>query len=89
MNKLWNWFGLSYSRWLIIPRVLLHDMPEEWQDKMTILLEEYEDRYDATSLCDGIRVNLVKKGKVVPTPEPMINYRHPNKKFIDSLRVKK
>lgn len=32
-EKLWQWFSLSYAAWLTLPRVLMHEMPDEWQRK--------------------------------------------------------
>lgn len=31
-NALWLWFGLSRASWLTLPRVLMHEMPDEWRD---------------------------------------------------------
>lgn len=40
-----DFFGLSYSTHLVLPRVLLQSMPEEWQARFVKLMEEY---YSAT-----------------------------------------
>lgn len=45
-DALWNWFGLSRSSWLTLPRVLMHEMPDDWQRKMAKLLEEYDEYWD-------------------------------------------
>jgi len=41
-DKLWSWFGLSYASFLTLPRVMMHEMPDEWQGKMADLLEEWD-----------------------------------------------
>lgn len=35
-----EWFGLSYSNYLVLPRALLQSMPLEWQHRFTALLTE-------------------------------------------------
>jgi cation transport regulator ChaB len=47
-DRLWLWFSLSYANFLTLPRALMHQMPEEWQDKMAELLEEFDDTYKNT-----------------------------------------
>jgi len=37
-----RWFGLSYARWLTLPRVLMVQMPPLWQGKMAGLLDEFD-----------------------------------------------
>lgn len=36
-------FGLTYASWLILPRTFLMDMPIEWQNQFTKLLEQYNE----------------------------------------------
>tara|TARA_Y100001951_G_scaffold104787_1_gene117844 strand:- start:50605 stop:50793 length:189 start_codon:yes stop_codon:yes gene_type:complete len=44
-QELWNWFGLSYASFLTIPRVLMHQMSDEWQSEMCRLLQEYDETF--------------------------------------------
>ena len=89
-NKLWNWFGLSYATWLTIPRILLHEMPLEWQNKMADLLNEYEETF-----CNqpeiGTRVQITKDRKLIKTPYWITQYRYPGKAKgeLDSMRSNK
>jgi hypothetical protein len=85
-NKLWTWFSLSYSSWLTLPRVLMHEMPDEWQGKMADLLEEWETHWDFSDVDLEPSVQLKANGKFVKTPEWLWNYRHPNKAELKSLR---
>jgi len=39
-----TYFGLSYAQYLVIPRTVLQSMPEEWQDKFVLLLEELNEK---------------------------------------------
>lgn len=45
-----EWFGLSYSSYLVLQRSVIQAMPVEWQHRMVALLEEVEARFD-TSHC--------------------------------------
>ncbi len=38
-----DWFGLSYSPYLVIPRLALQHMPAEWQRRFVELLQEAEE----------------------------------------------
>lgn len=84
-DALWGWFGLSYASFLTIPRVLMHEMPDEWQGKMAKLLEEYDETFTNLPAIDTI-VCLKKDGKFIKTPQWMINYRHPEKTVIEELK---
>lgn len=86
-EKLLRWFSLSYASWLTIPRSLMQEMPDEWQSKMADLLNEYDEHFDFTTL-DGLSttVNIKKNGKFCKPPYGLLNYRHPDREFIDSLK---
>ena len=78
--RLWRWFELSYSAFCVLPRVYMHAMPEEWQEKMARLLEEYDDavKHPDDAVFDGCRVVATKGGRAVKTPDWLLNYRHPD-----------
>lgn len=84
-QKLWEWFSLSYASFLVMPRVLMHAMPDEWQDKMTVLLDEYDNTFP--NMPDiGTRVQATKRGKLIKWPSWVLNYRHPEYEEIQALR---
>ncbi|EMY0636046.1 hypothetical protein AB6F62_20230 [Providencia huaxiensis] len=86
-GNLWDWFGLSYASFLVIPRVLMHEMPAEWQDKMAALLHEYDETFDTSSVVDS--VSVVGKGrdnKFTKLPDYILNYRHPDREEIEKLK---
>ena len=85
-EALWMWFGLSYASWLTLPRVLMHEMPDEWQGKMAALLEEYNAAFPEQPDL-GTRVQVTKNGKLTRTPDWLINYRHPDMTMIKELRA--
>ena len=66
-ERLWRWFGLSRASWLTIPRVLMHEMSDEWQEKMAQLLEEYDRTWKMDLDVDSY-VQLRKDGKFIKTP---------------------
>ena len=85
-DRLWLWSELSRASWLTIPRVLLHEMPDEWQDKMAALLEEYEQTF--TNWPDGIgtRVQITDGNKLTCCHSWLNDYRHPAQGKIATLR---
>jgi hypothetical protein len=84
-DRLSRWFGLSYASWLTLPRVLLEDMPDKWQEKMAALLEQMDERYpNAPDI--GYRVQATRNGKMVKMPEWLCNYRRPDKDEIAKLK---
>jgi hypothetical protein len=90
-DRLWRWFALSYASWLTLPRILMHAMPDDWQDRMAQLLEEYNEAFD-TSDCgiDGIYVSAKRGNKFCALPQwtSRHSYRHPPKDVIDAMRRK-
>ncbi len=84
-QRLWRWFGLSRASFLTLPRIFMHEMPEEWQDKMARLLEEYEDTFNLYDLPKAY-VSARKENRFTDWPEWLLNYRRPDKGQIDSRR---
>jgi hypothetical protein len=82
-KDLWAWFGLTYASWLTLPRVLMHEMPDDWQQLMAVLLHEWDEHWDFSAMeTDGSRVQLTKNGRIAKTPEWLKNYRHPRRDVI-------
>ncbi len=89
-DRLHTWFGLSYASFLTIPRVLMQEMPNEWQEKMAELLEEYDETFDTSDIgINSTKVMAVNgKNKFTKMPEQLLNYRHPDINFIEQLKIK-
>jgi hypothetical protein len=51
-----QWFGLSYSNFLVLHRVELEHMPEEWQHRFVRMLNEVNDAYDHLEHPEGYNV---------------------------------
>lgn len=85
--KLSEWFGLSYSSFCVLPRVLMEDMPGEWQEKMANLLNEYDEAFDQSKIgIDECRVQAVIDNKLAKMPIEITNYRRPCSLFLDKVR---
>ncbi|KFB88926.1 hypothetical protein CR62_24135 [Serratia grimesii] len=91
-ENLQTWFGLSRASFCVLPRVLMEAMPEEWQQKMADLLHEYSDSFD-TSLNGAVHSVIIsakdRDGKFIKLPEEILDYRHSDREFIDSVRTKR
>lgn len=79
------WFGLSYASYAVLPRVLMEAMPAEWQDKMATLLNEYDCAFPNQPDV-GTRVLITQNGKLIKTPNWLLNYRYPDRAMIKRLR---
>lgn len=82
------WFGQSHAAFCVLPRVFMEAMPEEWQSKMAELLFEYSDTIH-TDAC-GVHSCFVTakdiNNRFIKMPDAILNYRHPNKEFLNSIR---
>lgn len=89
-DRLHTWFGLSYASFLTLPRVLMQEMPNEWQEKMAELLEEYDQTFNTSGIgISGTKVMAVDdKNKFTKMPKELINYRRPDINYIDKLKIK-
>lgn len=86
-QKLSRWFGLSYASYLTLPRVFMESMPDEWQEKMAELLNEYDSVYvnQPDMSCRVQITNL--QGKLIKTPKWLINYRRPDLEMIATCKT--
>ena len=85
-DALWTWFGLSRASWLTLPRSLLHEMPNDWQQRMADLLTEWDAVWRNVEELPTPHVAAKRAGRFVKWPEYLTRYRHPDKKQIDALR---
>lgn len=46
LDRIHNWFGLSYAQYLTIPRSVLQSMPDEWQERLVQCLQELDAAID-------------------------------------------
>ena len=86
-DLLWGWFGLSYAAWLAIPRTLMHAMPDEWQRQMAVLLNQWDEAWDAGDL-PATLITGVRNNRFVSWPRWLMDYRHPDQAEVEALRRK-
>jgi hypothetical protein len=55
-----TWFNLSYSNFLVLHRVELEHMPEEWQHRFVAMLQEIKAAYDHLDHPEGFEVYPAK-----------------------------
>lgn len=68
---------------------MMHAMPDDWQKRMAVLLNEYDDFYPNQPDI-GTRVQITDlSGKLISTPEYLINYRHPRMYEIEQMKGSK
>jgi len=84
-DALWAWFGLSYSTWLTLPRVMMHEMPDEWQGCMAELLSEWDAEWDSSGMPSPY-VSARKGNKFVRWPSWLLNYKRPDKEQLNMMR---
>ena len=75
-------FGLSYASYLVWPRVLMEDMPLDWQQRLVALADEFNATWESYEPKGGYSVTPNMKG----AKDPLANYRHPDFAFIERLR---
>jgi len=80
-DALWLWFGLSRASFLTLPRVLMHEMPDEWQGKMAALLNEMDEAFPKSPAGDAI-----VRRRAGSWPDWLLNYRRPQPSEIDQAR---
>jgi len=66
-------FGLSYASYLVIPRLVLQSMPEDWQVRFVAMIDECHERFDFDTLMYTVSART-KDGQYVT--DPLRDYRH-------------
>jgi len=84
-ERLWLWFGLTRASWLTLPRSMMHEMPDDWQEKMAVLLEQWDETWDSSDM-PAPAVVARAANKFTKWPEWLCNYRHPDRTAIKSLK---
>lgn len=72
-GEIHRWFELSYNSYLILPRVMLQEMPHEWQAKLVALLDE---AYEMGVVTPNMPVSMKNnRGRFIRVPQAWNNYR--------------
>lgn len=90
--KLWGWFGLSRAKFCVLPRSMMHEMPDEWQLRMAELLEQWDETW--TNWPEPFPMETVvhpknANGRFAKWPEWLLNYRHPDTATINRIKTKR
>lgn len=85
-DALWEWFGLSYCSYQVLPRVLMHEMPDEWQAKMAALLREMDAAFPGFPITEFRVLPVGPNGRMMKAPAWLVNYRRPDIEAIADLR---
>lgn len=84
-----GWFGLSYASWLVLPRVVMEAMPQEWQARMVDLLREIDSTYDWLPRNSSPHVVFRDSlGYYASIPRELSQYRWPDREWLDRIKVK-
>jgi len=87
-DALWLAFGLSHASWLTMPRAFMHAMPDDWQQRMAVLLAEWEATWEWPEELGVPYVSQQVNGRFAAFPEYVLNYRHPNAADFEACRKK-
>lgn len=86
-EKLSRYFGMSYAIFAILPRIMMSDMPDEWQDKMYDLLNEFDNTYPNFPELDfHVTSKNDADGKFASIPDWILNYRYPDRDKIKECK---
>lgn len=73
-----QWFELSYSQYLTVPRSVLQNMPSDWQRRFVACLEELDALRDWRPKAGRYWVALKdEQGRY--DRDPLMDYRHPDR----------
>lgn len=86
-DQLWGWFGMSYASFLSLPRVLMHEMPDQWQADMARLLAEWDAAWETDDLPSPC-VSAKQGNKFTRWPAWLLDYRHPDRASIEACRAR-
>lgn len=86
-DALWEWFGLSRASWLVLPRAFLHQLPDELQHRLAVLLTEIDEFFPRPLPVSTTVRTVNDDGRLVRTPDYITNYRHPDVRAIMSHRT--
>ena len=66
-----DWFGLTYSAYLVLPRVLLQSMPNHWQRLFVRLIREMQEAFENVEQADIYEVRCRdENGRFAADPLP-------------------
>ena len=82
-----TWFELTYAQYLTVPRSIMESMNDDWQKQMKALLDELDDTYDWRP-SEGRYWVILKDEKGRYVRDHLREYRHPDYKYIESIKTR-
>lgn len=76
-------FGLTYASYLVWPRVLMQQMPLNWQERFVALLDEFWAEWDFAADKEYAVQVRGEDGRFAK--DELANYRHPDHATIEAL----
>lgn len=86
MTDVHTWFELTYAQYLTVPRSILQEMPDEWQERFVACLEELDQTFDWLPKDGGRYWCRLRDAQGHFTDDPLMQYRRPNGAYIESIR---
>lgn len=83
-NDVHDWFSLSYSSYLCLPRSLMQEMSAEWQHAMVSLLEQMHQEFPEERSSYAVFKRDLDTGRFVS--DPLRKYRYPDPRAIREAR---
>jgi hypothetical protein len=101
-RRLWKLLSDQHAEFVFIPRVLAHEMPDDWQQRLVGMIEEYnaefpnlpQMRISVEQLIEeeperNGRGEMVPKFSLAPLPKWLKDFNFPNKAAISIVRRRK
>lgn len=85
IDRISTFFELSYAQYLTIPRSIMQAMPVGWQYRMVSCLDELDETFQWRPK-EGRYWVCLKDGRGRYAEDPLIEYRRPNRGYIESIR---
>ena len=67
-----EWFELTYSNYLVLPRTLLQSMPVDWQQRMVASLDELRAAFEHIPQAEGYKVEAATSHEVSDLDGPQL-----------------
>ena len=81
-------FGLSYAKWVVMPRSVMEAMPDDWQMRASLLIDELFEAFPALDKDGDFVVTLHDRstGRVMRLPSALCEYRPPDRDALVQYR---
>jgi hypothetical protein len=81
-------FGLSYAKWVVMPRAVMEAMPDDWQMRASLLIDELFEAFQDLDKDGQFVVTMRDRytGRVKSLPSALCEYRHPDRDALDAYR---